>query len=146
MWTALQLQGRRGFTRQPRTPNVHIRGKRRFKHHQNSRRGQPRETKRATVGAGEGKKSEILGGPAQEGSAGGSVAGGNRRVHNTSQHITTHHNTSHHTHHTHHTHHITHTSHTHHTHITHNTHNTQQQHTLQHTHDNITENGLAQNG
>ena len=42
----------------PRTPNVHISGSRRFKHHQNSTKGPPRE--------GRKKKSENLGGPAEE--------------------------------------------------------------------------------
>ena len=47
----------------PRTPNVHISGPLRFKHHQISTRRPPeRERKRAKMGAGEGqKKREILG-------------------------------------------------------------------------------------
>ena len=42
-------------------PNVHIGGPRRFIHHQNSTEDTQRDTKRAKMAAGEGKKSEILG-------------------------------------------------------------------------------------
>ena len=47
---------RRGFTRQPESPNVHIGRSRCFKHHQNSTR-RPRERKRAKMGAREGKNN-----------------------------------------------------------------------------------------
>ena len=40
----------------PRTPNVHIRAPRRFKHHQNSTRRPPERHKKSEMVAGEGKK------------------------------------------------------------------------------------------
>ena len=56
---------RRGFTRQPESPNVHNSRARRFKHHQNSTKRPPRERrKKEKLWAGEGKKKrEILGLP-----------------------------------------------------------------------------------
>ena len=58
----------RGFTRQPESPNVLISGPRRFRHHQKSTKGPPeREKKDTKMEAGEEKKSEILGGPAEGG-------------------------------------------------------------------------------
>ena len=43
----------RGFTRQPESPNVHISGSRRFKHHQNSTKGpQEKEERMKTVAGG----------------------------------------------------------------------------------------------
>ena len=66
---------RRGFTRQPESPNVHISGFRPSKHHQNSTKGPPRERRKNKNCGGRGeKKREILGGPA-EGSGGGAVWG-----------------------------------------------------------------------
>ena len=50
----------------PRTPNVHISGPRRFKHHQNSTDQQEREKRMKTV-AGEGKKERNFGPPALRG-------------------------------------------------------------------------------
>ena len=51
-------RSRRGFTRQPESPNVDISGSRRFKHHQNPTRRPPeREREKAKMGAGVGKKS-----------------------------------------------------------------------------------------
>ena len=48
----------------PRTPNVHISGTWRFKHHQNSTKRPPRErTKKEKCGGKGGKKSDILGPP-----------------------------------------------------------------------------------
>ena len=48
----------------PRTPNVHISGPRRFKHHQKSTKGPPREgEKKENCGGRSGKKREILGSP-----------------------------------------------------------------------------------
>ena len=41
----------------PRTPNVHISGPRRFKHHQNSTKGPQEREERKRLVAGEGKKS-----------------------------------------------------------------------------------------
>ena len=47
----------------PRTPNVHISGPRRFKHHQNSTKGPPRERRKKENCGGRGKESEMLGPP-----------------------------------------------------------------------------------
>ena len=49
--------GRRGFTRQPESPNVHISGPRRFKHHQNSTQGPQERERRMKIVAEEGKRS-----------------------------------------------------------------------------------------
>ena len=58
--------GRRGFTPQPKSPNVHMSGPRPSKHHQNSTRRHPSEGRKARNGGGKGKKkSEILGGQVQ---------------------------------------------------------------------------------
>ena len=51
-----RLRGRPGFTRQPRTPNVHISGPWRFKHHQNSTKGPPERDKHSENGGGRRKK------------------------------------------------------------------------------------------
>ena len=48
---------RRGFTRQPESPNVHTEGLRRFKHHQNSTSRHPDRHKKSEMVAGEGNKS-----------------------------------------------------------------------------------------
>ena len=59
--------GRRGSTRQPESPNVHISASRRFKHHQNSTRP-PRETqKRANWWRERGKKSAKFWAPSLRG-------------------------------------------------------------------------------
>ena len=67
--------GRRGFTRQPESPNVHISGFPAFKTPPKFNEKTPRETQKERNGGGKGKKkSEILGGPAEgcpvEGSGG----------------------------------------------------------------------------
>ena len=60
--------GRRGFTRQPESPNVHILVFRRSKHTPKFNEKTPRETQKDRNGGGKGKKkSEILGGPAEGG-------------------------------------------------------------------------------
>ena len=51
----------------PRTPNVHISGPLHFKNTKIQREDTQRDTKRTNFAAGEGKKSEILGGPAKGG-------------------------------------------------------------------------------
>ena len=89
----------------PRTPNVHISGIQRFKHHQHSTR-RPLERQKGRNGGGKGKKKrEILGGPAEVGPAEGGGSGGEgsggealntptKQEHkNTQQHRTTHSNT-----------------------------------------------------
>ena len=48
--------GRRGFTRQPESPNVHISGFRRSKHHQNSTRRHPERHRKSKTVAGKGRK------------------------------------------------------------------------------------------
>ena len=61
----------------PRTPNVHIGGSRRFKHHQNSTKRHPERQKERNGGGRRKKKREILGGPAGErGPASGGLAQG----------------------------------------------------------------------
>ena len=58
--------GRRGFTRQPERPNVHISGHLRFKTPPKFNEKTPRERQKERNGGGKGKKkSEILGGPAE---------------------------------------------------------------------------------
>ena len=58
--------GRRGSTRQPESPNMHISASRSSKHHQNSTRRPPRERQKQRNGGGKGKKKrEILGGPGE---------------------------------------------------------------------------------
>ena len=47
----------------PRTPNVHISGPGRFKHHQNSTKKHPREGRKKETCGGRWKNSEILGSP-----------------------------------------------------------------------------------
>ena len=66
------------FTRQPEnSKRAHFRPLR-FKHHQNSTRRHPERHKKSEMVAGEGKKSEILGGPAEGGPGvwGGEEEGG----------------------------------------------------------------------
>ena len=48
--------GRRGFTRQPESPNVHIQGFGLQKHHQNSKRRHPERHKKSETVAGKGRK------------------------------------------------------------------------------------------
>ena len=77
-----RLWGCRGFTRQPEnSKREHFRAPAFEKHHQNSTKRHPRETQKERNGGGRGrKKSEILGGPAEEGPAeGGSRSGSPNR-------------------------------------------------------------------
>ena len=69
------------FARQPEGPNVHISGPRPSQTPTDFHEKTPeRERKRTKMGAGEGKKSEILGGPAEGGPGeGGPPEGGSRR-------------------------------------------------------------------
>ena len=70
-----------GFHTTAESPNVHISGARSSKHHQNSTRRPPKREERMKIVAGEGKKREILGGPAkgfQRRGSGLGVSGGGR--------------------------------------------------------------------
>ena len=94
-------RSRRGFTRQPESPNVHISGPRPSKHHQNSTNRHPRERgKRAKIVAGEGKKRAKFWavrrkvGPAESGeNAQNTAHKSTTKQHNTTK--TTRHNTRH---------------------------------------------------
>ena len=79
---ATRPRSRRGFTRQPKSPNVHIRAPRRFKHHQNSTRRPPEREERVKIVAGEGRKRAkfwaVLGrmGPGKDGPGKGGLGKG----------------------------------------------------------------------
>ena len=71
---------RRGFTRQPESPNVHVAGSRPSNTTEIQREDTERQ-KKNEIGAGEGKKkSEILGGPAERAPAEGAPAEGGSGV------------------------------------------------------------------
>ena len=57
----------RGFTRQPESPNAHISGPRRFKHHQNSTEGPQRYRRKKENCGGRGKKARNFGPPTLRG-------------------------------------------------------------------------------
>ena len=104
----------------PRTPNVHISGPRRFKHHQNSTKGPPREMKERKLWREREKKSAKFHTHTHTHTT--------HTPHTHTTHTTPHHtpHTTHHTHHTPRTPHTPHTTHTTHTHTTHtHTHHTQ---------------------
>ena len=65
------------------------------KHHQNSTKGPPREEERMKIVAGEGKKNEILGGPAEGGPVEGGVGGSTQILDAPTKILNTHHNTTH---------------------------------------------------
>ena len=79
----------------PRTPNVNISGPGGFKYHQNSTKVHRNSEEKMKIMAGEGKKSEILGGPGRGRSGEGSFRGEGGLPHTQHKHNTntTQHNT-----------------------------------------------------